>query len=50
MEGRGRGNRPRLQRSERVLSESHLTSWELFVRDSLLTLAWPELLSVVTTG
>nr|XP_022919615.1 GTPase-activating Rap/Ran-GAP domain-like protein 3 isoform X2 [Onthophagus taurus]XP_022919616.1 GTPase-activating Rap/Ran-GAP domain-like protein 3 isoform X2 [Onthophagus taurus] len=43
-----RPTRPRLQRSERVLSESHLTSWEVFVRDSLLTLAWPELLNVVS--
>ncbi|XP_019761709.1 GTPase-activating Rap/Ran-GAP domain-like protein 3 isoform X2 [Dendroctonus ponderosae] len=40
--------RPKLQRSERVFSESHLTSWELFVRDSLLTLAWPELLNSVS--
>lgn len=44
----GSGGRPRLQRSERVFSESHLTSWELFVRDSLLTLAWPDLLNVVS--
>lgn len=48
METKPRTARPRLQRSERVFSESHLTSWELFVRDSLLTLAWPDLLSVVT--
>ncbi|XP_060525674.1 GTPase-activating Rap/Ran-GAP domain-like protein 3 isoform X2 [Cylas formicarius] len=49
-ENRGRVGRPRLQRSERVFSESHLTSWELFVRDSLLTLAWPELLNSVSSS
>lgn len=49
MENRtNRTNRPRLQRSERIFSESHLTSWEIFVRDSLLTLAWPDLLNVVS--
>ncbi|XP_017784573.1 PREDICTED: GTPase-activating Rap/Ran-GAP domain-like protein 3 isoform X2 [Nicrophorus vespilloides] len=48
MEGKPRGARPKLQRSERVFSETHLTSWEVFVRDSLLTLAWPDLLNVVS--
>ncbi|XP_074025682.1 GTPase-activating Rap/Ran-GAP domain-like protein 3 isoform X2 [Leptinotarsa decemlineata] len=50
MENRPRAGRPRLQRSERVFSESHLTSWELFVRDSLLTLAWPDLLNSVSSS
>ncbi|GJQ72987.1 hypothetical protein Trydic_g1624 [Trypoxylus dichotomus] len=48
MDNKARTTRPRLQRSERVFSESHLTSWEVFVRDSLLTLAWPDLLNVVS--
>lgn len=35
----------RLQRTERVFSEAQLTTWEMFVRDSLLTIAWPELIT-----
>ncbi|XP_044729262.1 GTPase-activating Rap/Ran-GAP domain-like protein 3 [Chrysoperla carnea] len=45
MDSTARRGRPRLQRSERVFSETQLNSWELFVRDSLLTIAWPDLIN-----
>lgn len=47
MDNKPPNERPKLIRSERVTGETHLTSWEMFVKDSLLTLAWPDLLNDV---
>lgn len=46
--GNARKNRGRLVRSERVCEWSHQTHfspWDVFIRDSLLQIAWPMSLS-----